>query len=127
MADIHAAFVQVFELTMRFLSNPCIVWKNGDAEQRKPAVRLVFSEPLRHARKEGFRTPNKSIVFKALEDFLGPNLIMAERQGKYLDQENALKNNKNNPTSQIYCTSNCTNSDVFLDLGAQAAKVWFFR
>ena len=77
----HRPFDEVFELTLKFLSNPYNIWKNGRAEDRKTVLRLVFSEPLKFARNEGFRTPKTSSVFNALKRFEGLKSGLAERKG----------------------------------------------
>ena len=77
----HRPFDEVFELTLKFLSNPYNIWKNGRAEDRKTVLRLVFSEPLKFARNEGFRTPKTSSVFNALKRFEGLKSGLAEREG----------------------------------------------
>ncbi len=77
----HRPFDEVFELTLKFLSNPYNIWKNGRAEDRKTVLRLVFSEPLKFARNQGFRTPKTSSVFNALKGFETLGNEMAEREG----------------------------------------------
>ena len=77
----YRPFEEVFELTLKFLSNPYNIWKNGRAEDRKTVLRLVFSEPLKFARNEGFRTPKTSSVFNALKRFEGLKGGLAERKG----------------------------------------------
>lgn len=76
----HRPFDEVFELTLKFLSNPYNLWKNGQPETRQTVLRLVFSEPLKFARNEGFRTPKTSSVFNTLKSFEGMKNKMAERK-----------------------------------------------
>jgi site-specific DNA recombinase len=77
----HRPFDEVFELTLKFLSNPYNIWKTCRAKDRKTVLRPVFSEPLKFARNEGFRTPKTSSVFNALKRFESPGKGVAERQG----------------------------------------------
>ena len=62
----HRPFEEMFELTLKFLFDPCNIWKNGRPEDKKIVLRLVFSEPVRYDRNEGFRTPQTSSVFRCL-------------------------------------------------------------
>ncbi len=64
---------------MMFLSKPSNLWRNGKLEERQTVTRLVFADRLTYARNEGFRTPQTSSIFKALEGFKGGNFKMAER------------------------------------------------
>ena len=63
------AFGEMFELTMRFLANPCNLWKSERYEDKQTVLKLVFSGPLEYARNEGFRTPQTSSVFGLFERF----------------------------------------------------------
>ena len=74
-------FEEMFELTLRFLSNPYNLWKNGRAEDRKTVLRLVFSGPLEYQRNEGFRTPETSSVFNTIRRIEMPKGKLAERKG----------------------------------------------
>lgn len=74
-------FEEMFELTLRFLSNPYNLWKNGRAEDRKTVLRLVFSGPLEYQRNEGFRTPETSSVFNTIRRIEMPKGKLAEREG----------------------------------------------
>ncbi len=62
-------FDKMFELSMSFLSNPYDIWKKGTYETKKTVQRLVFSAPLVTCRKEGLRTGETTIPFKALRFF----------------------------------------------------------
>ncbi len=59
-------FDEMFEHSMRFLSNPYEIWKNGDFEAKRTVLKLVLSEPLVFNRKTGVRTAETSPPFKAL-------------------------------------------------------------
>ncbi|NOD93855.1 recombinase family protein [Ruegeria sp. HKCCD4884] len=56
----------MFELSMRFLSNPYEIWKKGSISLKRTVLRLVFSQPLVFSRSEGVRTPDTTFPFKAL-------------------------------------------------------------
>lgn len=74
-------FDEMFELALDFLSNPLKLWKSGGLEARYTTLRLLFSRHLVYARNEGFRTPQTSSIFAALEGFQGAKTKMAEREG----------------------------------------------
>lgn len=57
---------EMFELSMRFLSNPYEIWKKGSISLKRTVLRLVFAKPLYFSRTEGVRTPETTIPFKAL-------------------------------------------------------------
>ncbi|MEM6550423.1 MAG: hypothetical protein AAF713_22270 [Pseudomonadota bacterium] len=60
------SFGQVFELPVRFLSNPCKIWNSGQLELQKLVLKLAFAEHLSYCRETGFRTPKKTIPFNVL-------------------------------------------------------------
>ncbi len=62
---------EIIELSLKFLARPWYVYKNGEASTRQIVLRLVFSEPLRYCRKEGYGTPKTSFPFRMLEGILG--------------------------------------------------------
>ncbi len=64
-----STFSEMFELAINFLANPQNLWKNGQLAGRKTLLRLAFSGPLTYKRNEGFRAPEVSSIFKALEGF----------------------------------------------------------
>ena len=74
-------FEQMFELALGFLANPCNLWHSGRLADRRCALNLLFSDRLTYCRKEGFRTPQTSFIFKALEGIGTGNFRMAEREG----------------------------------------------
>lgn len=37
------------ELSLKFLSSPWNIWKNGDFAMRQAVLRLAFAEPLRYS------------------------------------------------------------------------------
>ncbi len=68
-------FAEVFEHTLRFLTNPYECWRIGTPLARKLVTRLVFDAPLSYDRKSGCLNTKKSSVFKLLE---GPNTLKSE-------------------------------------------------
>ena len=74
-------FEEMFELTLRFLSNPCAIWENGDIARRQTVLKLTFEDRLVYARNEGFRTPKTSMVFRALRQICVPDSVVAEGMG----------------------------------------------
>jgi site-specific DNA recombinase len=77
----HRPFDEMFELAMRFFSNPCNIWENGKLEHKRTVLKLAFAEGPVYDRKGGFRTPKTSMIFSALEGFDGPSFKMAEGVG----------------------------------------------
>lgn len=71
-------FEDMFELTLRFLANPCGVWENGSIDRRRTVLKLTFEDKLVYCREGGFRTPKTSMVFRVLGRFCDPNAGMAE-------------------------------------------------
>ena len=71
---------EMFELTLKFLENPVALWK-GRLEYKRTVLKLTFSEQLAYCRKEGFRTPNFSNIFRLTQDLVPLRSQMAERQG----------------------------------------------
>lgn len=53
-------FDEMFELTMRFLSNPCSIWENNSLAHRHAVLKLTFEHRLTYCRDGGFRTPKHS-------------------------------------------------------------------
>ena len=70
-----------FERTLRtalgFLANPCNVWNSERLEDRPTVLKLVFTERLCYARKDGFRAVDLSLPFKALGALVGGESRMA--------------------------------------------------
>ena len=60
------AIDQILELSMQFLSSPCIIWEKGNLHLQKLVLRLVFRDRLAYARNEGFRTPKTTSIFSML-------------------------------------------------------------
>lgn len=71
-------FENSFELALGFLASPYNVWKSGEIENRRLALRLTFSELLHYDRNGGFRTPKTSYPFKLLGEISAGLKQMAE-------------------------------------------------
>lgn len=59
------------ELSLKFLSSPWKIYRNGGHALRQTVLRLAFSEPIRHSRKEAYGTPKFSFPFKVLGEISG--------------------------------------------------------
>ena len=70
----------ILELCLRFLSSPCIIWKNGDLTLKKMVLRMAFSDRLAYHRIEGYRTPQPSVPFGFFEK-IDQNLQMVRPRG----------------------------------------------
>ena len=60
------SFEEMFEHSMSFLTNPCKLWDSGCFDLQRTVLKLVFSEPIKYRRKEGFRTPQTALPFQLL-------------------------------------------------------------
>lgn len=58
---------EMFELSLKFLSNPWNIWDSGQIHLRRIVLRLVFSERITYTRNQGFSNLKLSMPFKALE------------------------------------------------------------
>ncbi|RVT87177.1 recombinase family protein [Rhodobacteraceae bacterium CCMM004] len=77
---VHA-YEEMFELAVRFLSNPWDIWAKGDLNWRRTVLRLAFARPITYSRKTGVRTPDLALPFKALRGFEMPKNGMARWGG----------------------------------------------
>jgi len=75
------SFDEVFEHAMRFLANPWSLWNSDRLIDKRTLLKLTFSKHLIYCRKHGFRTPEMSIPFRALEDFSHPKKALVEVAG----------------------------------------------
>ena len=66
-AEPKAAFDEKLELALTFLANPWKIWENGTTQARRLVLKLAFTTPIQYCRKEGARTPEIALPFKALE------------------------------------------------------------
>jgi len=59
-------FSQLFELSMKFLSNPCKIWTSGRFELQRLVLKLVFLEPIQYCREQGFLNTKLSLPINML-------------------------------------------------------------
>ena len=59
------AFDEKLELACQFLASPWKIWGNGTTAARRLVLKLAFTTPIEYCRKEGARTPELSLPFKA--------------------------------------------------------------
>ena len=64
------------ELSLKFLSSPWNIWRNGDFSMRQTVLRLAFAEPLRYSQNGVYETPKFSFPFKCLGEFSEPKSEM---------------------------------------------------
>ncbi|MGI3185720.1 hypothetical protein [Nioella aestuarii] len=69
------------ELSLKFLSSPWNIWKNGDFGLRQTVLRLAFSEPLRYSLNGAYGTPEFSFPFKYLGGFRAQKARWCRRGG----------------------------------------------
>ncbi|MCF6344216.1 MAG: hypothetical protein L3J15_06015 [Devosiaceae bacterium] len=50
-------FDELFELSLKFLSNPWKLWASGQIHLRKTVLRLAFAQRMAYQKNKGFRTP----------------------------------------------------------------------
>lgn len=62
---------ECIELSLKFLSSPWKIYKNGCYTMRQIVLRLTLAEPLRYCRIEGYGTPEISFPFKVLGEISG--------------------------------------------------------
>lgn len=67
-----APFERIYRTALDFLANPLKLWRSERLELQRTVLRLVFTEPLKYVRNEGYRTAKTSIIFNMLEGFKGP-------------------------------------------------------
>ncbi len=60
-------FDELFELSLKFLGNPCKLWDSGRWELRRIVLKLAFAGHLDYCRKTGSLNSKKSLPFRALE------------------------------------------------------------
>ncbi len=72
---------ECIELSLKFLSSPWNIWKNGDFAMRQTVLRLAFSEPLKCSMKGVYGTPNLFFSFRYLKEVLEPKseMVLPER------------------------------------------------
>ena len=65
------SFGELFELSMRFLSSPCNLWKSDRYDVQRLVLKLAFSGPLTYSRENGFLNTKTSMPFNMLGSFCG--------------------------------------------------------
>ena len=72
---------ECMELSLQFLANPWIIYRNGSHAVRQTVLRLAFAEPLTYCPKEAYGTPKISFPFKVLGEIAGENgeMVLLER------------------------------------------------
>ncbi len=58
---------EIFELLKVFLSSPWNIYESGNLALKKTVLRTAFAAPLAYDRKQGFRTPQTTVIFRFLE------------------------------------------------------------
>lgn len=76
-----ATYEDSFRTAMGFLSNPWNLWRSERIEDKRTVLKLAFDGHITYCRKEGFRTPQTALPFKALEQFCGEKREMAPPRG----------------------------------------------
>ncbi|MET3600108.1 DNA invertase Pin-like site-specific DNA recombinase [Martelella mangrovi] len=64
---------EMIELSLKFLSSPWNIYKNGSFIVKQTVLRLAFAEPLKYSRGGSRLNYEKSFPFKMLTDFFGLN------------------------------------------------------
>ena len=68
-------FDELFELSLKFLSNPWKLWVSGQIHLPKIVLRLAFAERMAYHKNEGFRTPQVSVPFRFFDNILGKSEV----------------------------------------------------
>ena len=58
---------EIIELLRACLANPWNIYENGTLEVRKTILKTAFASPLAYDRKNGYRTPQVSVIFEFFE------------------------------------------------------------
>lgn len=74
---LDGAFGTVFD----FLGNPYTYWKNGDLEEKRMVLRLVFAKKLAFNETEGFGTAATSLPFTVFSSLEAKKEAMVDRVG----------------------------------------------
>ena len=62
------SFADLFEHAVRFLANPCNLWKTDRFDLQRLVLRLAFSGPLHYNKNQGFLNTKIAFPFKHLGD-----------------------------------------------------------
>ena len=74
-----SSFEDTLRTALEFLSNPWNLWKSERLEDKQTVLKLAFADRLRYTRREGFRTADLSLPFKAMAMISGAKEGMAGR------------------------------------------------
>ena len=74
-------FEECIELSLRFLSRPWDIYKNGSYAVRQTVLRLAFSDPLTYTPEGVYGTPKTTLPFKVLGGLSGKKceMVLLER------------------------------------------------
>ncbi|AZL16334.1 recombinase zinc ribbon domain-containing protein [Rickettsiales endosymbiont of Stachyamoeba lipophora] len=78
---IDASFGTALCNVSNFLQNPLNLWQNGNFEQKRTVLKLVFADKLTYHKKNGFGTAKKTLPFKLFEDVKNSNEALVEPGG----------------------------------------------
>ncbi len=81
LEESRPPFDEVFEHSMRFLSNPYKIWTNSEFPWKRAVLKLVFPEPLTWVKNKGYRTPKTTFPFKVLARISTENDAMVPPHG----------------------------------------------
>ena len=66
-AEPKGKFEEQLEPALAFLANPWKLWQTGNINLRRTVLKLAFADRISYCRKEGPRTPQIALPFKALD------------------------------------------------------------
>ncbi len=81
IAKPRYTFEKLFELSMKFLASPCILWDSCIFTLQRTVLKLTFLDHLSYCRENGFRTPKTTLPFKVLGVISGQNEEMVRLEG----------------------------------------------
>ncbi len=73
-AEPKGSFDEKPKPVLTFLANPWKLWETGHTTLRRIVLKLAFAERIQYDRKEGARTPQISLPFKALGGITDSNV-----------------------------------------------------
>ena len=74
-------FEETYRTAFTFLANPCKLWCSPRLEDKRAVLKLVFANRLAYCRKNGYRTAQTTLPFKALEGFQAGKFEMVRVEG----------------------------------------------
>ena len=74
-------FDTAYRTVLRFIANPCDLWRSGRIECRRAAAKLVFGARLRYCRNEGYRTAETSMPIRLFGDLTTQGSSMVRAAG----------------------------------------------